>query len=124
MAFERGCGCYLREVRNVSPDQAAVTKIFGDEKDMKKNQSPSESIDTLALDLGEAFTVQEGFVSATTHRLETQKAVDFGNGESIATIESNLPSFEENPRVGYETKHWDALSKFYNDATKKYLGHN
>ncbi|KAF8949096.1 hypothetical protein BGZ46_005204, partial [Entomortierella lignicola] len=60
------------------------------------------------------------------HWLETQKFIKLPNGLSIATIESKLQSFEENPkeRVIYEAKYQLTLNKFYNGNNMKYLKHD
>ncbi|KAF8969088.1 hypothetical protein BGZ46_010727 [Entomortierella lignicola] len=60
------------------------------------------------------------------HWLETQKAIELPNGLFIATIESKLPSFEENPkeRAKYEAKYRFTLNTFYNGNKMKYLKHD
>ena len=59
------------------------------------------------------------------HLLENRKSRDDG-GDTIANIESNLPSFDADPeaREAYETAHWDALNGFYNGSGMKHLRHD
>ncbi|KAF9162499.1 hypothetical protein BGX20_001699 [Mortierella sp. AD010] len=140
-----GYDSYLREVQNVFPDRNAVLSVFGDNSTNKNR--PCADIDVLALDLGEAFTVGACAKRANDtkyrlnlaanrkalyqprrkfrHLLENRKSrvVD---GETIANIESNLPSFEADSetREAYEATHWNALNGFYNDPGLKHLRHD
>jgi hypothetical protein len=127
------------------PDQNAVMSIFGDDSTNKNR--PWADIDVLALDLGEAFTVGACAKRASDtkyrlnlaanrkalyqprlkfrHLLENRKS-RIVDGDTIANIESNLPSFEADPeaREVYERTHWDALNGFYNDPEMKHLRHD
>ncbi|KAF9995322.1 hypothetical protein BGZ80_007545, partial [Entomortierella chlamydospora] len=48
------------------------------------------------------------------------------DGDTIASIGSNLPNFEADPEAPevYETAHWDALNGFCNDSEMKRLRHD
>ncbi|KAF9992543.1 hypothetical protein BGZ79_002965, partial [Entomortierella chlamydospora] len=136
---------YLREVQNMPPDQSAFLSVL--RNDSTNKSRPWAGIDVLALDLGEAFTVDACARRAgdTKYRLNlaaSWKALYqprpkfrhlLGNrksriviGDTIASTESNLPSFGADPeaREVYEATRWDALNGFYNSSEMKRLRHD
>ncbi|KAG0020703.1 hypothetical protein BGZ80_003763 [Entomortierella chlamydospora] len=57
------------------------------------------------------------------HLLENGKS-RIVDGDTIANIESNIPSFRAEARKSYEETLWNALNGFNNDPKMKHLRHD